>query len=102
LLAIAERAEKSRTGARGLKMEVERVLAEAMFDAPMHFVLVTEKAVRGEAKLGYWGKDGRFEVERRIREEDDIRDGVPGDDPAGPARQFYNNGEYRSAGESGA
>lgn len=102
LLAIAERAEKSRTGARGLKMEVERVLAEAMFDAPMHFVLVTEKAVRGEAKLGYWGKDGRFEVERRIREEDDIRDGVPGDDPAGPVRQVYSNSDYRSASESGA
>ncbi|KXJ89636.1 hypothetical protein Micbo1qcDRAFT_164924 [Microdochium bolleyi] len=83
-------------------MEVERVLAEAMFDAPMHYVLVTEKAVRGEEKLGYWGKDGRFEVERRIRDEDGIQDGVPGDDPSGIARQVYSTGNYREAGESGA
>ncbi|KAI0802320.1 P-loop containing nucleoside triphosphate hydrolase protein [Xylaria sp. FL0064] len=68
--AIAERAEKARTGARGLKMEMERVLAEPMFDAPMPYVLVTENAVRGEEKVGYWGKDGRFEVQRRIQEED--------------------------------
>ncbi|KAI1278637.1 P-loop containing nucleoside triphosphate hydrolase protein [Xylaria sp. FL0933] len=68
--AIAERAEKARTGARGLKMEMERVLAEPMFDAPMPYVLVTEKAVRGEEKVGYWGKEGRFEVQRRIQEED--------------------------------
>ncbi|KAI0965993.1 P-loop containing nucleoside triphosphate hydrolase protein [Xylaria arbuscula] len=67
---IAERAEKARTGARGLKMEMERVLAEPMFDAPMPYVLVTEKAVRGEEKVGYWGKEGRFEVQRRIQEED--------------------------------
>ncbi|KAI0518539.1 P-loop containing nucleoside triphosphate hydrolase protein [Xylaria bambusicola] len=70
LNAIAERAEKARTGARGLKMEMERVLAEPMFDAPMPYVLVTEKAVRGEEKVGYWGKEGRFEVQRRIQEED--------------------------------
>ncbi|KAI1159555.1 P-loop containing nucleoside triphosphate hydrolase protein [Nemania serpens] len=68
--AIAERAEKARTGARGLKMEMERVLAEPMFDAPIPYVLVTEKAVRGEGKVGYWGKDGRFEVQRRIQDED--------------------------------
>ncbi|KAI0422281.1 P-loop containing nucleoside triphosphate hydrolase protein [Xylaria grammica] len=68
--AIAERAEKARTGARGLKMEMERVLAEPMFDAPMPYVLVTERAVRGEEKVGYWGKEGRFEVQRRIQDED--------------------------------
>ncbi|KAI1428401.1 P-loop containing nucleoside triphosphate hydrolase protein [Xylaria sp. FL1777] len=68
--AIAERAEKARTGARGLKMEMERVLAEPMFDAPMPYVLVTEKAVHGDEKVGYWGKEGRFEVQRRIQEED--------------------------------
>ncbi|KAI0426976.1 P-loop containing nucleoside triphosphate hydrolase protein [Xylaria sp. FL1042] len=70
LEAIAERAEKARTGARGLKMEMERVLAEPMFDAPLPYVLVTEKAVRGAEKVGYWGKEGRFEVQRRIQEED--------------------------------
>ncbi|KAI1328042.1 ATP-dependent Clp protease [Xylariaceae sp. FL0255] len=98
LKAIAERAEKSRTGARGLKMEMERVLAEPMFDAPMPYVLVTEKAVRGEEKVGYWGKDGKFEVQRRIREED------------GPSHDTWNEqsfgagslGQYREAGQSGA
>ncbi|KAI1433052.1 ATP-dependent Clp protease [Xylaria sp. CBS 124048] len=70
LAAIAERAEKARTGARGLKMEMERILAEPMFDAPMPYVLVTEKSVRGEEKVGYWGKDGRFEVQRLMQEED--------------------------------
>ncbi|KAI0445679.1 P-loop containing nucleoside triphosphate hydrolase protein [Xylaria telfairii] len=68
--AIAERAEKARTGARGLKMEMERVLAEPMFDAPIPYVLITEKTVRGEEKAGYWGKEGRFEVQRLIQDED--------------------------------
>ncbi|CAJ2510741.1 Uu.00g063660.m01.CDS01 [Anthostomella pinea] len=100
LLAIAERAEKARTGARGLKMEMERVLAEAMFDAPIHYVLVTEKAVRGEEKVGYWGKGGRFEVERRIREEDGLAR-VPGQEKDG--REIVNSlGQYREAGQSGA
>ncbi|KAI0389690.1 ATP-dependent Clp protease [Xylariaceae sp. FL0594] len=99
LEAVAERAEKAHTGARGLKMEMERVLAEPMFDAPMPYVLVTEKAVRGEEKVGYWGKDGRFEVQRRIREEDGLpvtpgsrdREGVP-----------ISLETFRDAGESGA
>ncbi|KAI1471637.1 P-loop containing nucleoside triphosphate hydrolase protein [Daldinia caldariorum] len=100
LQAIAERAEKAQTGARGLKMEMERVLAEAMFDAPTHYVLVTEKAVRGEEKVGYWGKDGRLEVERLIREEDGLA-GVPGQDAR--KREIVSSfGDYREAGQSGA
>ncbi|KAI6085105.1 P-loop containing nucleoside triphosphate hydrolase protein [Hypoxylon rubiginosum] len=100
LQAIAERAEKSRTGARGLKMEMERVLAEAMFDAPTHYVLVTEKAVRGEEKVGYWGKDGRLEVERLIREEDGLV-GAFGREEHG--REIVSSlGQYREAGQSGA
>ncbi|KAI0884882.1 P-loop containing nucleoside triphosphate hydrolase protein [Annulohypoxylon maeteangense] len=100
LQAIAERAEKAKTGARGLKMEMERVLAEAMFDAPTHFVLVTEKAVRGEEKVGYWGKDGRLEIERLIREEDGLAE-VTGQDEHG--REIVSSlGQYREAGESGA
>ncbi|KAI4867199.1 P-loop containing nucleoside triphosphate hydrolase protein [Hypoxylon rubiginosum] len=100
LQAIAERAEKSRTGARGLKMEMERVLAEAMFDAPTHYVLVTEKAVRGEDKVGYWGKDGRLEVERRIRDEDGLVS-VSGQEEHG--REVVSSlGQYREAGQSGA
>ncbi|KAI1858643.1 hypothetical protein JX265_010736 [Neoarthrinium moseri] len=100
LRAVAERAEKAQTGARGLKMEMERVLAEAMFDAPMPYVLVTEKAVRGLEKVGYWGKDGRLEVERRIRDEDGA---LPGEDAH--AREVVHSSsfeEYRQAGESGA
>ncbi|KAK8130393.1 ATP-dependent Clp protease ATP-binding subunit ClpX [Apiospora kogelbergensis] len=105
LKAIAERAERARTGARGLKMEMERVLAEAVFDAPMPYVLVTEAAVQGRDKVGYWGKDGRFEVERRLRDED----GPDGDDGAsggqGGGRRVVstrNFEEYREAGQSGA
>jgi ATP-dependent Clp protease ATP-binding subunit ClpX len=100
LNAVAERAESARTGARGLKMEMERVLAEPMFDAPMPYVLITEAAVRGQENVSYWGKDGRFEFERRLREEDS-----PQDDPgaAGSEVQQSNNfEEYRQAGESGA
>lgn len=70
LYAIAERAERSGTGARGLKMEMERVLAEPMFDAPMPYVLIAEACVRGTEKAMYWGKDGRFELDRRLQEEE--------------------------------
>ena len=99
LNAIAERAEKARTGARGLKMEMERVLAEPMFDAPMPYVLVTEKAVRGDEKVGYWGKDGRFEVQRLIQEEDGW--------PVTPqsrdqGHEIVNIEHFREVGQSGA
>lgn len=70
LRAIAERAAKNETGARGLKMEMERVLAEPMFDAPMPYVLITEACVHGTEKAEYWGKDGRLELARRLEEED--------------------------------
>lgn len=70
LYAIAERAVKNETGARGLKMEMERVLAEPIFDSPMPYVLITEGCVKGTEKAGYWGKDGRLEVERRLHDED--------------------------------
>ncbi|KAK9778775.1 hypothetical protein SCAR479_04398 [Seiridium cardinale] len=102
LRAVAERAERSQTGARGLKMEMERVLAEAMFDAPMPYVLVTEAAVKGTDKVAYWGKDGKFEVERRIRDEDGV---LPGEEAGRGGREVVSSttfGEYRQAGESGA
>lgn len=79
LHAIAERAAKTETGARGLKMELERVLAEPMFEAPTPYVLITEGCVHGTAKAGYWGKEGRFEVERRMREEDEGPGPAPDD-----------------------
>ncbi|KAI0876370.1 P-loop containing nucleoside triphosphate hydrolase protein [Hypoxylon argillaceum] len=97
--AIAARAEKARTGARGLKMEMERVLAEPMFDAPIPYVLVTEAAVRGAEKPGYWGKEGRFEVQRRIQDEDgwpatpQSRDQEP---------EIITLEKFREAGQSGA
>jgi ATP-dependent Clp protease ATP-binding subunit ClpX len=69
LYAIAERAAAAGTGARGLKMEMERVLAESMFDAPMPYILITEACVQGSDKAAYWGKEGRFEVNRRLDEE---------------------------------
>ncbi|KAK4223030.1 P-loop containing nucleoside triphosphate hydrolase protein [Podospora fimiseda] len=71
LYAIAERAAKNETGARGLKMEMERVLAEPMYDAPTPYVLITEACVNGTEKACYWGKDGRMELERRLRDEDE-------------------------------
>lgn len=70
LHAIAERASASGTGARALKMEMERVLAEPMFDSPTPYVLITEACVKGTEKAGYWGKDGRFELDRRLQEEE--------------------------------
>lgn len=70
LYAIAEQAARNKTGARGLKMEMERVLAEPMFEAPVDHVLITEGCVRGTEKAGYWLKDGRIELERRMRDED--------------------------------
>lgn len=89
LYAIAERAAKNETGARGLKMEMERVLAEPMFDAPTPYVLITEACVAGTEKAGYWGKDGRLEMERRIQDEDE-----------GNERETFE--AFRAAGESGA
>ncbi|KAK5636512.1 hypothetical protein RRF57_012224 [Xylaria bambusicola] len=80
-------------------MEMERVLAEPMFDAPMPYVLVTERAVRGEEKVGYWGKEGRFEVQRRIQEEDGW--------PVTPRsrhqeHEIVNIEHFREVGQSGA
>ncbi|GAB0132006.1 hypothetical protein EsDP_00000457 [Epichloe bromicola] len=69
LYAIAERAATFGTGARALKMEMERVLAEPIFDAPMPYVLIHEACVNGSEQVLYWGKEGRFEVDRRLQEE---------------------------------
>ncbi|KAL2160322.1 hypothetical protein VTH06DRAFT_1495 [Thermothelomyces fergusii] len=96
LYAIAERAARNETGARGLKMEMERVLAEPMFDAPTPYVLITEACVKGLEKAAYWGKDGRLEMERRMREEDEGLDG--GHAGPGHAAGFE---QFRQAGLSG-
>ncbi|KAG5965868.1 hypothetical protein E4U58_002681 [Claviceps cyperi] len=69
LHAIAERAATSGTGARALKMEMERVLAEPIFDAPLPYVLIHEACVKGSEKPLYWGREGRFEVDRRMQDE---------------------------------
>jgi ATP-dependent Clp protease ATP-binding subunit ClpX len=94
LYAIAERAAKMETGARGLKMEMERVLAEPMFEAPIPYVLITERCVNGTEKAEYWGKDGRFEWERRIREEDEKH--------TSPEQAPPSFVQLREAGQSGA
>ncbi|KAF7546037.1 hypothetical protein G7Z17_g8719 [Cylindrodendrum hubeiense] len=92
LYAVAERAATAETGARGLKMEMERVLAEPMFDAPMTYVLITEACVKGTEKAAYWGKDGRFELDRRMEEEE-----------LNPSKteQSETFEGYREAGQSG-
>ncbi|KAM0328467.1 hypothetical protein ACHAQA_004874 [Verticillium albo-atrum] len=93
LYAIAADAAKAETGARGLKMEMERVLAEPIFEAPVPYVLITEGCVKGTAKPGYWGKDGRLELERIMREEDDTHEAPQ------PDVTFE---QYRETGQSGA
>ncbi|KAG5926991.1 hypothetical protein E4U42_002708 [Claviceps africana] len=70
LYAIAQRAAASGTGARALKMEMERVLAEPIFDAPLPYVLIHEACVNGTEKALYWGRDGRFEVDRHMQNEE--------------------------------
>jgi ATP-dependent Clp protease ATP-binding subunit ClpX len=92
LYALAERASEAGTGARGLKMEMERVLAEPMFDAPTQYVLITEACVKGTEKAAYYGKDGRFEIDRRLQEEELH--------PRTPQPELTFEG-YREAGQSG-
>jgi ATP-dependent Clp protease ATP-binding subunit ClpX len=70
LRAIAKRAADSKKGARGLQSEMLRVLQDAMFIAPVPYILVTAACVEDPNKLHYWGKDGRMELERVMREED--------------------------------
>ena len=98
LYAVAERAAANETGARGLKMEMERVLAEPMFNSPTPYVLITEACVRGAERAGYWGKDGRLEVERRMREEDE---GAT-QRAAAAASEDMSFEQFREAGQSGA
>jgi len=100
LYAIAERAARNETGARGLKMEMERVLAEPMFDAPTPYVLITEGCVTGAERAGYWGKDGRLEMERRAREEDERGAAEHGGGGGGGQEGTFER--FREAGQSGA
>ncbi len=94
LYALAARAARNETGARGLKMEMERVLAEPMFDAPMPYVLITEACVEGKEKAHYRGKDGRLELERMVRDEDE------GVNLTGQEGESFE--QPREAGQSGA
>ena len=94
---------KNETGARGLKMEMERVLAEPMFDAPMPYVLITEGCVKGKEKAGYWGREGRAECERRLREEDEGFGEMPEGLGSGGGHLGQESFEgWREAGLSGA
>ncbi|KAK2612843.1 ATP-binding protein [Conoideocrella luteorostrata] len=69
LYAMAQRAAASGTGARALKMEMERILAEPTFDSPVPYVLIHEACVKGSEKAIYRGKEGRFEVDGRLQDE---------------------------------
>lgn len=71
-------------------MEMERILAEPMFDAPTPHVLITEDCVDGSRKASYWGKDGHLEVQRKIQEEDSA------DATAAPDSLGFEN--FREAG----
>jgi ATP-dependent Clp protease ATP-binding subunit ClpX len=71
LHSIARNAFESGTGARGLKLQLERALAEAMYECPTHYVLITEAAITGAEKAHTWGRGGRKELEDRIREDDE-------------------------------
>ncbi|KAG6014422.1 hypothetical protein E4U54_005336 [Claviceps lovelessii] len=92
LHAIAQRAAAAGTGARALKMEMERVLAEPIFDAPLPYVLIHEACVNGSEKPLYWGRDGRFELDRRMQDEEMDR--------SSPSPQVTFEG-LREAGQSG-
>ncbi|KAG5982177.1 hypothetical protein E4U55_002219 [Claviceps digitariae] len=92
LFAIAKRAAASGTGARALKMEMERILAEPIFDAPLPYVLIHEACVNGSEKPLYWGRDGRFEVDRHMQDEEM--------DPSSSLPQVTFEG-LREAGQSG-
>ena len=102
LTAIADRAAKSETGARGLKMEMERVLAGPMFQAPNDYVLVTKASVKGTDLPLYWGKDGRLEWERRKVEEDEAVEGESLNASLGDLRKQYDISTDRQAGASSA
>lgn len=91
--AIAERASAAGTGARGLRMEMERILAEPMFDAPVAYVLITKACVLGIEKAKYWGKSGKFEVERCLQSE--------AVQHASTAETQSSFEDYRVAGQSG-
>lgn len=91
LHAVAESAGDMGTGARGLRTVMERVLGDAMFDAPgsgVRFVAVTEDVARRKAAARYFGREGRGNFvgllgreeeeweERRRREEEGEDDGA--------------------------
>lgn len=74
LHAVAQAAQEVGTGARGLRTVMERVLQEAMFDAPgsaCRFVAVGENAVRGTERVGMWGRRGEAAFRERIRVEEE-------------------------------
>ncbi|KAK3065862.1 ATP-binding protein, partial [Teratosphaeriaceae sp. CCFEE 6253] len=74
LRRLAETASTMRTGARGLKTALERVLADSMFEAPgsgVKSVLVTEAVAerRAPAVYFYRGEGARFRSEALADEE---------------------------------
>lgn len=73
LHAVAAAARDMGTGARGLRTVMERVLGEAMFEAPgsgVRFVFVGEGAVRRKERVWMSGREGRRAFLARVKAEE--------------------------------
>ena len=74
LQEIAKSAQAMGTGARGLRTVMERVLGDAMFEAPgsgVRFVLVNEQAAEGKVKPMMWGREARSAFLAAVQAEED-------------------------------
>lgn len=115
LHAVASSARGLGTGARGLRTVMERVLGDAMFEAPgggVRFVFVGERAAKGEERVGMWGREGRRaylatckreeeEWERRtgvVREVKEEEDGNGKEEEKGTFEQYRERAKIAGSG----
>ena len=71
---IAKAAQTMGTGARGLRTVMERVLGDAMYDAPgggVRYVHVGEQAATGKEKVKMWGRESRAAFAAAVQEEEE-------------------------------
>ena len=74
LREIAKSAQAMGTGARGLRTVMERVLGDAMYEAPgsgVRFVLVNEAASQGKQRVMMWGRESRQAFMAAFQAEED-------------------------------
>ena len=74
LQKIAEAAQAMGTGARGLRTVMERVLSDAMFEAPgggVRFILVGEQAAMGKHRVMMWGRESKHAFTAAVKAEED-------------------------------